>query len=157
MQKISAGLLMFRKKDNDLEFLLGHPGGPFFKSKKDEGVWSIPKGERNDGEELLDTAKREFEEETNIKPESEKFIPLGEVKYKNGKIVHAWGFEGDADIAKMKSNTFQMEWPPKSGQTQDFLELDKFEFLRLDEALIKIKPAQADFLTRLKNTIDSLD
>src|SRR3981189_1240164 len=110
MPKISAGLLMYRLRDSELEFLLVHPGGPFWKGK-DAGAWTIPKGEIEEGEDALATAKREFEEETGFAPQGE-LIELTAIKQKGGKTVRAWAFEGDCDPEKMKSNTFTMEWPP---------------------------------------------
>ncbi|MBC8095930.1 MAG: NUDIX domain-containing protein [Akkermansiaceae bacterium] len=147
MAKISAGLLMYRIKDGELEFLLAHPGGPFWKNK-DLGAWTIPKGEIHEGEEPLAAAKREFEEEMGFKPEGE-FVILQPITQKGGKIVHAWAFEGDCDAACIRSNTFQMEWPPRSGRFQECPEIDRACFFRLTEAKQKINPAQAAFLEEL--------
>src|SRR5204863_5570752 len=119
----SAGLLLYRRRKGELEFLLVHPGGPFWKGK-DAGAWSIPKGEIQPGEEPLAAAQREFEEELGIKPQG-PFIPLIAVKQKGGKTVHAWAFENDCDPAMCKSNTFEMEWPPRSGRRQQFPEVDQ--------------------------------
>src|SRR5262252_4951751 len=118
MSKISAGLLLYRSRNGVLEFLLVHPGGPFWKNK-DDGAWTIPKGEIAEGEEPLKTAIREFEEELGFKP-TEPFIELTPIKQKGGKLVHAWAFEGDCDPAQIKSNTFSMEWPPRSGRQCEF-------------------------------------
>lgn len=148
MKKTSAGLLIFRKKNDRLEVLLAHPGGPFW-AKKDEGVWSVPKGEVDGEEDYLSVAKREFEEETGFVPKGE-FVPLGTVIQKNGKLVHAWAFEGDCDPKTAKSNTFKMEWPPKSGEMREFPEIDRVEFFGIEEAKKKILPAQAEFLDKLK-------
>jgi predicted NUDIX family NTP pyrophosphohydrolase len=147
--RTSAGLLMFRNGKNGLEVLLVHPGGPFFRNK-DEGAWTIPKGEAAEGEDLLERAKIEFEEEVGFKPAAGEFIPLGKVKQKGGKIVHAWAFEGDLpEHFKHSSNTFEMEWPPRSGQMAQFPEMDRAEFFLLEKARQKIKAAQIPFLDRL--------
>ena len=143
----SAGLLMYRNRENGIEFLLVHPGGPFF-AKKDQGAWSIPKGEVEEGEDLLEAAKREFKEETNASEEGH-FIELGFVKLKSGKVVHAWGFERDFDLSKFKSNTFKLEWPPKSGKIQEFPENDSAEFFPYEVAVKKLNPTQVEFLDRL--------
>jgi predicted NUDIX family NTP pyrophosphohydrolase len=139
---------MFRRTNDGLQILLAHPGGPFFQ-KKDEGVWTIPKGEITEGEDLFTRARIEFEEELGIAP-SGSWIELGSVKQKGGKVVHAWGFEGDlpADF-KLKSNTFQLEWPPRSGKMQAFAEIDKVAFFSVDEARRKMNAAQTVFLDRL--------
>src|SRR4051812_47000452 len=125
--KTSAGLLMFRKTREGLQVLLVHPGGPFFQ-RKDEGVWTIPKGEIGEGEDLRTRAKIEFEEELGFAA-SGNWIELGSVKQKGGKVVHAWAFEGDLqDDFELKANTFQLEWPPRSGRMQTFAEVDKAAF-----------------------------
>ena len=148
MPRTSAGLLMYRIQGGALEVLLAHPGGPFFRNK-DEGAWSIPKGEPDADEDLLLTAQREFEEETGLKP-SGPFIPLRPIKQKGGKVVHAWAFEGDCDPATVKSNTFTMEWPPKSGRQMEFPEIDRAEFLDLATAKKKIKAGQEGFIEELE-------
>ena len=148
MPRISAGLLMYRIRDGVLQVLLAHPGGPLFRNKE-EGAWSIPKGEIEPGEDLLPAAQREFEEETSIKP-SGPFIALASIQQKGGKIVHAWAFEGDCDPAGIKSNTFTMEWPPHSGQQGEFPEIDRAEFFDLETAKRKIKPAQWGLVTVLE-------
>jgi predicted NUDIX family NTP pyrophosphohydrolase len=125
-----------------------YPGGPFF-ANKDEGSWSIPKGEPNADEDLLVTAQREFEEETGIKPTG-PFIPLKPITQKGGKIVHAWAFEGDCDLANIKSNTFTMEWPPKSGRQQEFPEIDRAEWFDLTTARTKIKAGQEALIEELE-------
>ena len=127
--KISAGILLFRRLDGGLEFYLGHPGGPFFK-KKDAGWWSIPKGLVEEGEDPVDAALREFEEETGISLNKKDLVPLGEVKQKGGKVVHAWACEWTKkeDPPSQPSNTFEMEWPPKSGKKAEFPELDRTAF-----------------------------
>lgn len=154
--KTSAGLLMFRRIGNGIEVLLAHPGGPFF-AKKDEGAWTIPKGEVEPGEEdLLERARIEFEEELGIKPVGDAIFSLGSVRQKGGKIVHGWAIEGDlsADF-EARSNTFQLEWPPRSGKIQSFPEVDRAAFFPLEEAARKIKPAQQPFLERLREMVES--
>jgi predicted NUDIX family NTP pyrophosphohydrolase len=149
---VSAGLLMFRRKGSALEVLLVHPGGPFFRNK-DEGAWTIPKGEALPGEDLLSRAQTEFEEELGIRPIAD-WIPLGSVKQKGGKTVHAWAFEGDLpDGFELKSNTFEIEWPPRSGKRQKFPEIDQAVFFPEALAVKKINPAQAVFLTRLRELL----
>jgi len=140
MPRVSAGLLMYRIHDGKMQVLLTHPGGPFFKNK-DEDSWTIPKGEIESGEDMLEAAKREFEEETGFKPNG-PFSALTPIKQKGGKIVHAWAFKGDCDPAKIVSNTFTMEWPPKSGQRMEFPEIDKADFFDVAAASRKIKAAQ---------------
>ena len=149
--KESAGLLMFCRK-KDINVLLAHPGGPYF-AKKDRGAWTIPKGEVDDGEDPFSAAVREFEEETGITP-GEPYIDLGVIKQKGGKRVHAWAFEGspDADLTP-RSNDFEMEWPPKSGRTLRFPEIDKIEFFSIEGAKEKMNPAQVAFLDRLQEKI----
>jgi predicted NUDIX family NTP pyrophosphohydrolase len=152
--KRSAGILLYRvDKSNEIEFFLVHPGGPFF-AKKDNGFWTIPKGELDPDEDPLKAAQREFEEETGTKL-SGKFISLGEIKQKGGKFVEAWGLEGDLDITTIRSNQFELEWPPKSGKRKSFPEVDKAGWFRLDEAMEKINEAQSGLLTRLKDLISS--
>ena len=151
--KTSAGLLMFRNTGSGLQVLLAHPGGPFF-AKKDEGVWTIPKGVVEAGEEdLVARARIEFEEELGIKPVGET-IALGSVRQKGGKMVHAWAVEGDlaADF-EARSNSFDLEWPPRSGKVQSFPEVDRAAFFSLEEAARKINPAQRDFLDRLQELV----
>jgi predicted NUDIX family NTP pyrophosphohydrolase len=148
VSKVSAGLLMYRIRDGEREFLLAHPGGPFWKNQ-DDGAWTIPKGEIHEGEEPLVAAQREFEEEIGFKPEGQ-FLPLTPITQKSGKIVHAWAFEGDCDTACIRSNTFEMEWPPKSGRFQTYPEVDRVCFFRIVEAKCKINPAQAAFLQKLE-------
>lgn len=151
MAKISAGLILYRKKENRLEVLLIHPGGPFW-VKKDLSAWSIPKGEIGSEEDHLAAAKREFEEEVGFAPAGE-FLPLGSVVQKNGKTVHAWAFEGDCDPKSIKSDTFTMEWPPRSGRQQTFPEADRAEFFDDETAKQKINPAQAEFLSKLREKV----
>ena len=151
MAKKSAGLLLFRIHNKHPEVFLVHPGGPFW-AKKDDGAWSIPKGEFEDEEEPLAAAQREFEEETGIRISGE-FIELDPVKQKSGKIVYAWAVEGDIDPEKIKSNEFEMEWPPKSGKMKTFPEIDKALWFNLDEAKKKIIERQAALIDALKNLL----
>src|SRR6516164_6932331 len=151
MPRISAGLLMYRIHDGELQVLLAHPGGPFFKNK-DEGAWSIPKGEVETGEDLLETAMREFEEETGITPKG-PFIALTPITQKGGKIVHAWAFEGNCDPSAIVSNTFTMEWPPGTGRNMAFPEIDRIEFFDVVAAKQKIKAAQAALLEELESIV----
>jgi predicted NUDIX family NTP pyrophosphohydrolase len=151
--RISAGLLMFRRNEIDVvEFLLVHPGGPFWKNK-DDGAWTIPKGEAQPEEDLLTRAKIEFEEEIGLKPAGD-FVPLGSIKQKGGKTVHAWAFEGDLpQDFQLKSNTFEVEFPPHSGKVSEFPEVDRAEFFPDQIARCKINPAQVAFLDRLNAAI----
>jgi predicted NUDIX family NTP pyrophosphohydrolase len=147
-KKISAGLLMYRKNEPETECLLVHPGGPFFK-KKDRGVWSIPKGLPDENESLEIAAKREFAEEIGFEPAG-TLTELGSVEQKGGKTVYAWAIEGDLpDDFVLTSNTFELEWPPKSGNMQEFPEADRAEFLPASTAKEQINPAQAAFIDRL--------
>jgi predicted NUDIX family NTP pyrophosphohydrolase len=140
---------MFRRKGGALEFLLAHPGGPFF-ARKDEGAWTIPKGEAAPDEDLLTRAQIEFEEEVGIRPHG-NWIELSSIKQKGGKTVHAWAFEGDLPNSfKLKSNTFEIEWPPRSGKLAKFPEVDRAEFFGDEVARRKIKSAQVPFLDRLR-------
>jgi len=148
MPKRSAGLLMYRRTNGRVEVLLAHPGGPFW-AKKDLGAWSIPKGEVDSDEEPLLAAQREFEEETGIAPEGD-FIVLGEAKQAGGKIVTAWAVEGDCDSSGLKSNTFSMQWPPRSGRMAEFPEVDRWEWFSLNDAREKILAGQRIFLERLR-------
>jgi len=151
----SAGLLMYRRTSGVLQVLLAHPGGPFWRNK-DDGAWTLPKGEYEAPEEALAAARREFAEETGF-PASGPFLPLGEVKQKSGKRVTAWAFGGDCEPGTLCSNSFEMEWPPKSGRRQSFPEIDRVQWFTLAEARIKILPAQRDFLDRLEAALASAD
>jgi predicted NUDIX family NTP pyrophosphohydrolase len=146
MRRLSAGLLMFRRGKFGVEVFLVHPGGPLWR-KKDLGGWSIPKGEVLPEEDALTAARREFEEETGIKPAGE-FVSLGEIKQPSGKGVIAWAFEGDCTPA-IRSNTFSMEWPPKSGRAQEFPEVDRAEWFSLNDARDRIHRGQIGFLDEL--------
>lgn len=151
MAKKSAGLLMYRKRNGFLEVFLVHPGGPFW-ARKDAGAWTIPKGEFGDGEEPLEAAKREFEEETGFKPEGE-YHPLKLVRQAGGKIVLAWFLEGDCDASSVKSNTFTLEWPPRSGQQQEFPEVDRAGWFSIRQAMEKILKGQASFIEELVSIV----
>jgi predicted NUDIX family NTP pyrophosphohydrolase len=147
MPKLSAGLLMYRRRNRALEVFLVHPGGPLWKNK-DESAWSIPKGEYSDGEDPLEAANREFREETGFEPGSE-LIPLGEIRQPSGKIISAWAFEGDCDPAGLHSNTFSIEWPPKSGQIREFPEVDRAVWFPVEVARTKLLKGQLPFLDKL--------
>ena len=147
MTKISAGILLYRKTSNGLEVFLVHPGGPFW-AKKDAGAWSIPKGEFAEDEDPLTAAKREFAEETGFALDGE-FMELDPVKQRAGKIVHAWAHEGDVDAADITSNTFTMEWPPKSGRMAEFPEVDRAEWFPIDLAREKLTTGQLPLLDQL--------
>jgi predicted NUDIX family NTP pyrophosphohydrolase len=148
MPKISAGLLLYRKTGGALEVFLVHPGGPFW-VRKDEGAWSIPKGEFDEGEDALDAAQREFQEETGMAAKGE-FHPLKPLRQSGGKMVYAWAVQFDLDAAAVRSNTFSMEWPPRSGKTQEFPEIDRARWFRIDEARRKILKSQLDLLEQLE-------
>jgi len=147
MAKQSAGLLLYRDAGGRVEVFLVHPGGPFW-AKKDDGAWSIPKGEIIEGEEALDAAKREFQEETGL-PIDGTFEPLKPVKQPGGKTVYAWAVEGDFDASVVRSNTFSIEWPPRSGKTQSFPEIDRAGWFDLDMASAKILKGQLGLLGQL--------
>jgi predicted NUDIX family NTP pyrophosphohydrolase len=151
--KRSAGILMFRVTNAVPEFFLVHPGGPFFKNK-DEGVWTIPKGEYNDEEEALSAAKREFFEETGIDVAG-PFIQLTPIRQKSGKWVSAWAVQGDIDPDKVRSNKFTIEWPPKSNKLREFPEIDRAGWFAREEALLKLNPAQTAFVDELTSIIHS--
>lgn len=143
---------MFRRKNKALEFLLVHPGGPFWKNK-DAGAWSVPKGEAQPGEDLLTRAQIEFEEEIGLKPHGD-WTGIGSIKQKNGKTVHAWAFEGDLpDPFELRSNTCLVEWPPRSGKFIEIPEVDRAEFFGDEIARGKINPAQIPFLDRLRELL----
>ena len=147
MPQQSAGLLLYRKQNDGLEIFLVHPGGPFW-AKKDLGSWSIPKGEF-DGEDSLVAAKREFYEETGLPAPLGEYFPLEPIRQKGGKIVHAWAVEGELDAGQMRSNSFEMEWPPRSGKRQTFPEIDMGAWFSVQEALEKINPGQIGLIREL--------
>ena len=151
MPRVSAGLLMYRIHDGTLQLLLAHPGGPFFKNK-DDGAWSIPKGEIEPGEDLLAAARREFEEETGVTPTG-PFISLTPVKQKGGKIVHAWAWEGDAEPSEVTSNSARIEWPPGSGRWITYPEVDRCAWFDPAAARTRINPAQAELIDRLEQRL----
>ena len=153
MPRVSAGILMYRTESGRLEVLLVHPGGPFW-TNKDAGAWTIPKGEVDQGEDLLACARREFQEELGT-PADGDFLPLGQIKQKAGKIVHAWAVQGDLDTAAVRSNTFKVQWPPSSGQWRTFPEVDKAEWFDPATAREKINPAQIPFLDALEQLLKS--
>ena len=147
MSKQSAGLLPYRIREGRLEVFLVHPGGPFW-AKKDEGAWSIPKGEFGDGDDPLATAQRELTEETGFIAAG-PFQPLGTIRQSGGKLVHGFAVAADFDATRIVSNEFELEWPPRSGKRASFPEVDRAAWFGLAEARIKMNPAQADFLSRL--------
>lgn len=155
MTKQSAGILVYRHKNNNLEILLVHPGGPYW-AHKDEGVWSIPKGEIEPGEDKVAAAKREFYEETGTRIDGD-FINLTPVKLASGKVVYAYAIEGDIDASQIHSNNFTMEWPPASGKLQQFPEIDKGEWFTPGKARQKISRPQASFIDELLKKINIVD
>jgi predicted NUDIX family NTP pyrophosphohydrolase len=152
MPKRSAGILLYRRPDGEPEVLLVHPGGPYWE-KKDLGAWSIPKGEYDDAEDPRACALREFEEELGARPPEGELAALGTAKQSGGKVVTAWAVEGDLDPAGARSNTFTLEWPPRSGVMRDFPEVDRADWFTLDDARERINPAQAVFLDRLREEL----
>jgi len=151
----SAGILLHRGAADAREVLLVHPGGPFW-AKKDEGAWTIPKGEVGEGEELRTCALRELEEELGEPPAiaPEQLVDLGAVRQKAGKLVHCWAVEADFDPARLSSNTFTIEWPPRSGRQREFPEVDRAEWFALEAARGKINPAQVELLDRLQANVE---
>jgi predicted NUDIX family NTP pyrophosphohydrolase len=152
MGKTSAGLLMYRRRNETLDVFLVHPGGPFW-SKKDLGAWSIPKGEYQPDEGPLAAAQREFTEETGVQPGEPLFIELAPATQPGGKVIRAWAFEGDADPTAIISNTFSMEWPPRSGQQQTFPEVDRAAWFSIDEATQRILKGQIPLLSELQRIL----
>ena len=148
----SAGLVAFRRRDG-LEVLLAHPGGPFW-TKRDNGAWTIPKGRIDAGSDLLGTARREFAEETGLAADGE-FVPLRPVRQKSGKLVHAWAIEADFDLTGFSSNSFELEWPPRSGRHQNFPEIDRIAYFAYPTALEKIIAYQQPFLLELEKKLRS--
>lgn len=152
MPKTSAGILLYKIRDGVLRVFLVHPGGPYF-AKKDAGAWSIPKGEIDEGEDSLAAARREFEEETGCGPEGD-FVSLAPVTQKSGKVVLGWAVEGDCDPASIRSNTFTLVWPPKSGVMREFPEVDRAAWFTVEEAKRKINPAQVALVEELAAKIE---
>ena len=152
--RTSAGILLYRLEDGRLEVLLAHPGGPLF-AARDEDVWSIPKGEPSDDELLLDVAEREFAEETGYPVPDGLRLNLGSIVQKGGKVVHAWAVEGDVDPARAVSNTFEMEWPPRSGASRTFPEIDRVAWFDPGEARLHIKFTQIPLLERLETALSN--
>jgi predicted NUDIX family NTP pyrophosphohydrolase len=150
-RNLSAGLLLYRRARGGLELFLAHPGGPFWRGR-DLGAWTIPKGLVAPGEDLLDAARREFEEETGIVP-SGPFLPLGRVRQKAGKVIHAWAWEGDADPAAIVSNTTSTEWPRGSGRSLTYPEVDRCAWFEPSAARVKLNPAQAELIDRLEASL----
>ena len=144
----SAGILLYRRTNTEPEVLLVHPGGPFW-AKKDDGAWFIPKGEIAADEEPLATARREFREELGCAVPAGELLALGTVKNKSGKTITAWGLEGEIDLGQFKSNTFRMEWPPRSGEEREFPEVDRAQFFDLPAAKVKLHAAELPLLERL--------
>jgi predicted NUDIX family NTP pyrophosphohydrolase len=150
--KKSAGLLMYRQgAAGEIEVLLAHPGGPFWRNR-DDGVWTLPKGEYLEPEDPLLAAQREFIEETGFAV-TPPLQPLGEITQKSGKRISAWAFRGDCDPASLRSNSFEIEWPPRSGRRQSYPEIDRVQWLALGEARRKVLPAQCELLDRLERLI----
>ena len=145
----SAGLVLYRRRDGKLEVLLVHPGGPFWQ-KRDEGAWSIPKGELADNEEGMDVARREFQEELGTAPPGGQGTPLGEIRQAGGKLVQAWALPGDLDVTRIASNTFEIEWPPRSGRRESFPEVDRAAWFSMADARVKILDGQRPLLDRLE-------
>lgn len=155
MPKVSAGLLAYRRTDVGVEILLVHPGGPFW-AKKDDGAWSVPKGEYEPSEDPLAVARREFEEEIGqAPPAGSEPVWLGELRQPSGKVVSAWAIEGDLDIREVHSNSFEMEWPPRSGRTAEFPEVDRAGWFGPEEARRKILRGQLGFIDRLEELLAS--
>jgi predicted NUDIX family NTP pyrophosphohydrolase len=154
-ERRSAGLLLYRRRaDGTIEVLLAHPGGPAW-AKRDEGAWTVPKGEFHEGEPAWDVARREFEEETGHPPPDGEPIALGEIRQKGGKFVEAWALEGDLDPATAHSNTFPFQWPPRSGRWITIPEIDRVEWFAPDEARKRIKDTQIPFIDRLLEALSS--
>lgn len=159
-KRVSAGLVVYRKWQETWQVLLAHPGGPIFQAR-DEGYWTIPKGEVEEGEDLLAVAQREFQEEIGCPPAG-PYTPLGSIQQKGGKVVHAWAAPAWPvlclqEAISARSNTFQMEWPPRSGQFQDFPEIDRAEFFSIPRAIQKIKESQRPLLERLQPLLTGTD
>jgi predicted NUDIX family NTP pyrophosphohydrolase len=149
--RVSAGLLVYRRRGPAVEVLLVHPGGPFWRAR-DEGAWSVPKGEVREGEDLLATARREMREETGFAPEG-PYVPLAPVRQPGGKVIHAWAVEADWDPSRLTSGTFSMEWPPRSGRVRSFPEVDRAAWFELGEARRRILGGQRGLLEQLAQAV----
>ncbi|MGH9045324.1 MAG: NUDIX domain-containing protein [Acidimicrobiales bacterium] len=156
MGKLSAGIVLYRRAGGGIEVLLVHPGGPFW-SRREERAWSIPKGEVGDGEDPKAVARREFSEETGAPLDGESWIELGEVVQAGGKRVLAWALEGDLEASCVRSNTFEMQWPPRSGRTQVFAEIDRAKWCSPAEASVKLVAAQVRFVERLATILKDVE
>jgi predicted NUDIX family NTP pyrophosphohydrolase len=156
MAKLSAGLLLYRRRDDAVELLIAHPGGPIWQ-RRDDGAWGLPKGAANEGEELLDAARREFEEELGQPPPDGPAIDLGEIRLRSGKIVHGWAVEGDFDPAALRSMLAELAWPPRSGKVIRVPEIDRVMWAQPGEARRRMHPAQAAFVDRLLESMAPLD
>ena len=152
MPRTSAGVLLYRRRDRGIEVLIGHMGGPFW-ARKDDAAWSVPKGEYDPGEEPFAVALREFAEELGSPVPAEDFLPLGEVLQSGGKVLTVWAAEGDLDAAAARSNTFALEWPPRSGRLQEFPEIDRVAWVPVDEARTKLVRGQVPLLDRLLDAL----
>jgi predicted NUDIX family NTP pyrophosphohydrolase len=150
--RTSAGILLYRLRAGGPEVLLGHMGGPFW-AKKDDGAWSIPKGEHDAGEDPLAVARREFEEELGSPVPAGELVPLGAVRVTSAKVLTVWAVEGDLDASATRSNTFELEWPPRSGRVQEFPEIDRAAWFGLDEARTRLLTGQVPFLDRLRDDV----
>lgn len=153
MPKLSAGLLLYRTGDDGLEVLIAHPGGPFW-AKKDDGAWSIPKGEYDIDDDPWEAARREFAEELGLTVPDGPRLDLGEVRQAGGKVVTAFAVGADLDVSEARSNTFEMEWPPRSGRVQEFPEVDRVAWVRLEEARTKLLKGQLPILDRLSSALE---
>jgi predicted NUDIX family NTP pyrophosphohydrolase len=152
MSKLSAGVALYRRTETRIEVFLVHMGGPFW-AKKDDGAWTFPKGEYDEGEDPLTAARREFHEETGFDVEGD-FVPLDPIKQRGGKTIRLWAIEGDCDAAAIRSGTFSLEWPPRSGRRQEFPEVDRAGWFAPDDAKRKLVPAQAAFVDQLARMIE---
>jgi predicted NUDIX family NTP pyrophosphohydrolase len=150
--RTSAGILLYRLRPAGPEVLLGHMGGPFW-ARKDDGAWSILKGEHGPDEEPLAVARREFEEELGSPVPADELVPLGDVRVTSGKVLTVWAAEGDLDASATRSNTFELEWPPRSGRVQEFPEIDRADWFGLDAARPKLVKGQVPFLDRLRDAV----
>ncbi len=153
MALISCGILLYKKAGDEVEVLLVHPGGPFW-AKKDLGAWSLPKGESEQGEDYLNAAKREFQEELGFAAPAGEYQELGETKLNSGKVIHVWAIKGDLDASKITSNKIQIDWPPKSGKKIEIPEVDRAEWVNINNAIPKMHKGQGVFVERLAGKLD---